>query len=61
MGAKPNLAICGCCGRIVPRTREMQTSFIKCLKCQKEGKTELLELSLFLERKKEWLRRIEHK
>ena len=60
MGAKPNLAICGYCGRILPRTKEMDTSFIKCLECQREGKTELLDLQFFLEHKKAWLRRLEH-
>ena len=61
MGSRGNLCICGYCGTIMPRTREMDTSFIKCQQCQKEGKTKLLALSLFLEKKKEWLSRLEHK
>ena len=61
MSATPNLAICCYCGAIIQRTKEMTTSFVKCLDCQEEGIIELLELSSFLERKKEWLRRLEHK
>ena len=57
MGSNGNLCICGYCGNIISRTTET-TCFIKCLKCQEEGRTELLELKAFLERKKEMLERM---
>ena len=57
MGRIGNLCICGFCGKITPRNRET-TCFIKCLTCQEEGKTELLELKIFLERKREMLERM---
>lgn len=59
MGAKGNLTICAYCGRIYPRTDET-TWLIKCIPCQKAGKTKLLPLDKFLVKKKEWLERLEH-
>ena len=58
MGAKGNLCICACCGKIKPRNHNASTCFVKCEACQKAGKTELLELQEFLKQKRKMLEMI---
>lgn len=59
MSAKGNLCICAYCGRIYPRTDET-TWLIKCIACQKKGKTKLLPLDKFLVQKEIWREKIQH-
>lgn len=54
MGAKGNLTICLFCGQIEERNAR-ETTFVRCGKCQEEGRTEMMDLKAFLERKREML------
>ena len=60
MGAKGTTAICLYCGKIVKRGPHDRSAYVKCIPCQKAGKTKLLPMSKFMPKKMAWLRSLRH-